>query len=63
MAGSHQSCGKIKNRTLGCGNDNLMGSGTVPVPEPATIILIGTGLLGIAGVGRKKLKKSHTVNG
>jgi len=49
--------------TLGCGNDNLMGSGTAPVPEPATIILMGTGLLGIAGVGRKKLKKSHTANG
>ncbi|MCK4784040.1 MAG: PEP-CTERM sorting domain-containing protein [Desulfobacteraceae bacterium] len=48
--------------TLGCGNDNLMGSGTAPVPEPATIILMGTGLLGIAGIGRKKLKKSHTAN-
>jgi hypothetical protein len=49
--------------TLGCGNDNLMGSGTTPVPEPATIILMSTGLLGIAGIGRKKLKKSHTANG
>ncbi|MBW1718992.1 MAG: PEP-CTERM sorting domain-containing protein [Deltaproteobacteria bacterium] len=49
--------------TLGCGNDNLMGSGTAPVPEPATIILMSTGLLGIAGVGRKKLKKFHMANG
>lgn len=49
--------------TIGCGNDDLMGSGTAPVPEPATIILMGTGLLGIAGIGRKKLKKSHTANG
>ncbi len=43
--------------TMGCGNDNLMGHGTAPVPEPATIVLMGLGLIGIAGVGRKHLKK------
>ena len=43
--------------TMGCGNDNLMGQGTAPVPEPATMILFGMGLIGIAGVGRKHLLK------
>ena len=28
-----------------------------PVPEPGTIFLLGTGILGMIGVGRKKMKK------
>jgi hypothetical protein len=33
------------------------GTTADPVPEPATMLLLGTGLIGLAGLGRKKLKK------
>jgi hypothetical protein len=35
-----------------------IGSSTASVPEPSTLILMGAGLAGIAGMGRKKFIKS-----
>ncbi len=46
----------ISHFTMSCGNDNLMGAGTTPVPEPGTMLLFGAGIVGLAGrrFSRKK---------
>ena len=40
------------------GSESFINNSVVPVPEPATILLFGAGLVGFAASQRKKLKKN-----
>jgi hypothetical protein len=43
--------------------DAILEGGTVATPEPSTILLIGSGLLGLIGLPRKRLGRSCDANG
>lgn len=44
----------IKNQTTAMNLFNNLDGELKPIPEPATMLLLGTGLIGLAGFGRKK---------
>ena len=43
--------------TMGCGNDNMIGEGTAPVPEPGTMMLLGIGMMAMAIYGKRRMHK------
>lgn len=55
LVGSMLGDFSIESSVLTIDYDVASPSGSSPVPEPATMLLLGAGLIGMAGISRKKL--------
>jgi hypothetical protein len=50
-------CLEVQIVAVGWIGDTYHGFLLTPVPEPSTMLLLGSGLIGLAGYGRKKFFK------